>query len=171
MAESENKGLKQKKGIDDQYVVFSDDELLKKIRMAKNLNTEKSEKKADRAFTRFLKQTGCTDLKYWFFEEPELDKHLAKFWLGVRKYDNEDDSEDEEHDKEKTDKLYSANTLQSFRYALNHILKQKGHLYDITTKGTSFVKSNEAFKVALKELKEQGKAEVHSHPEICEEGT
>ena len=32
------------------------------------------------------------------------------------------------------------------------------------------MKSDKAFKVALKELKEQGKAEVHSHPEICEEG-
>ena len=71
---------------------------------------------------------------------------------------------------EKMDKLYSTNTLPSFRYSLNRILKHKGHLYDITTKGTSFMKSDEAFKVALKELKEQGKAEVHSHPEICKDG-
>ena len=29
---------------------------------------------------------------------------------------------------------------------------------------------DEAFKVALKELKEQGKAEVPSHPKICKDG-
>ena len=32
------------------------------------------------------------------------------------------------------------------------------------------MKSDEAFKVAQKELKKEGKAEVHSHPEITEEG-
>ena len=35
-------------------------------------------------------------------------------------------------------------------------------------KGTSIMNSDKAFKVALKELKEQGKAEVHSHPEMNE---
>ena len=67
--------------------------------------------------------------------------------------------------------MYSANTLRSFRYGLNRILRTKGHLYKITDRGTSFLKSDEAFKVAIKELKMEGKAEIHSHPEINDQGT
>ena len=167
----DNKSKKRKLDSIDQHVVMSDEDLLKKIRMSKNVNTLKSEKKAHKVFTRFLQQCGCDNLEYWFYEKPELDKYLAKFWLGVRKYDMEDNSDDEENtDNSKIDKLYSANTLKNFRYALNRILKEKGHLYDITIKGTSFMRSDEAFKVTLKELKQQGKAEVHSHPEITENG-
>ena len=163
--------LKRKSDEFKQHVVFTDDELLKKIKLSKNVNTEKSEKKAHKVFTNFLNQIGATEVDYWSYEEPELDNYLAKFWLGVRKYDCDLDTEDsQDSSKEKIEKLYSANTLRNFRYALNRILKNRGHLYDITTKGASFMKSDEAFKVALNELKEQGKAEVHSHPEIGEEG-
>ena len=163
-------GEKRKKDNFDQHVIFTDDELLKKIKLSKNINTEKSERKAHRAFTRFLGQLGCHDLEYWNFEEPELDNYLAKFWLSAHKTNDEEDSDDAGEDKEKLGQLYSANSLRNFRYALNRILKEKGHLYNITTKGTSFHKSDEAFKVALKQLKEEGKTQVHSHPEICEEG-
>ena len=58
--------------------------------------------------------------------------------------------------------MYSANTMQSFRYALNQILKFKGHEYDNTT--------SLAFLDSQKELKVIGKAEVYSAPEISEDG-
>ena len=125
----------------------------------------KSDKKADRAFRRSLVLNGCADTEYWLFDKPELDNYLAKFWLCVRKEDS-DSKESETEDPDKIGNKYSANTLRNFRYALNRILCSKGHLYNITEKGTSFLKSNEAFKVAIKELKKEGKAEVKSYPEI-----
>ena len=149
---------------------LSDDQLDKKLKEGQNENTVKSERKAHKAFNRFLIENGADDLEYWLFEEPELDNWLAKFWLCVRKSDDDTDSEREE-DPEQKDRMYSANTLRSFRYGLNRVLRMKGHLYKITEKGTSFIKSDESFKLAIKELKSEGKAEVHSHPEITEEGT
>ena len=67
--------------------------------------------------------------------------------------------------------MYKANSLRNFRYSLNRILRTKGHLYDITSKKTtSFQKSQQAFIDAIKELKENGKADVDSYPEIEEQG-
>ena len=63
------------------------------------MNIEKSEKKAHKAFTRFLTQLSCPNTDYWYFDEPELDNYLAKFWLGVQKCDIDDTSDDEECDR------------------------------------------------------------------------
>ena len=153
---------------------LSDDQLEKRLKEGQNPNTVRSEKKADQAFTRYLQENGADDVEYWYFEEPELDNWLAKFWLCVRKGDESDSdggNSDKEEDPDKKNKMYSANTLRSFRYGLNRVLRSKGHLYKITEKGTSFQKSDEAFKLAIKELKSEGKAEIHSYPEITEEGT
>ena len=50
-------------------------------------------------------------------------------------------------------------------------LKFKGHEYDITNKNSlSFKKSQLAFLDSQKELKVLVKAEVHSAPEISEDG-
>ena len=158
-----------------QDLQLSDDQLEKRLKEGQNKNTVKSERKADKAFTRFLTANGAEGLEYWYFDEPELDNWLAKFWLCVRKDENDSDSEEESQDTpqdpQKTSLMYSANTLRSFRYGLNRILRSKGHLYKITEKGTSFIKSDEAFKLALQELKKEGKAEVHSYPEITDQGT
>ena len=170
MAEPDvNIGSKRKK---DQAkdLIITDEDLQHRSIGGKNINTIKCEKKADKAFWLFLKSNECSDTEYWFFEEPELDNYLAKFWLCVRKEDTSDSEESGEDDPSKCQQKYSANTLRNFRYVLNQILKSKGHLYNITEKGTSFIKSNEAFKVAIKDLKSEGKAEVHSYPEIKEDG-
>ena len=45
---------------------------------------------------------GKTNLDYWYYEEPELDWYLSKFWFGVRKNlnsDYESDTEDPECQK------------------------------------------------------------------------
>ena len=133
-----------------QDLQLSDEQLLKRLKDGQNCNTAKSERKADKAFTRFLTANAAESLEYWFFEEPELDNWLAKFWLCVRKDENDSDTEDEDSqnkplDPQKKSLMYSANTLRSFRYGLNRILRSKGHLYKITDKGTSFIKSDEAF--------------------------
>ena len=155
------------------FVVMDDEELLVKTKKCKNENTEKSERRADRAFTNFLIATGCPkeETDYWNFTEPELDSYLAKFWFGARKDICEDNPATAEDDPELKSRLYKANTLKNFRYGLNRILKTKGHLCNITDKKTaSFQKSQQAFVDAIKELKSEGKGDVESYPEIHEAG-
>ena len=121
-------------------------------------------------FRKFLAQCGETNLDYWSYEEPELDNYLAKFWFGARKSPDSDYESDTE-DPERKNLMYSANTMRSFRYSLNQILKGKGHESDIMNKNSlSFKCSQQAFLDSQKELKSLGKAEVHSAPEITEEG-
>ena len=150
------------------HVVYDDEQISVKKKKTDNQNTLKSEERANCAFQRFLAQCDVEDTNYWFYTEPELDNYLSKFYLGARKFATDTDPTFDEDPDQKSRK-YSANSLKDFRYALNRILKQKGHLYDIISEnGTSFKKSNDAYKIAMKELKEEGKAEVKSHPEIAE---
>ena len=91
-------------------------------------------------------------------------------WFGARK-DPDSDYESDPDDPQKKKLMYSANTMKNFGYALNHILKNKGHLYDIMSKNTlSFKKSQQAFADSQKELKELRKAQIHSALKITEEG-
>ena len=154
--------------------MVNNDELANKSKRAKNENTEKAEKRAHKAFNNFLLAIGISEDKtdYWNYEEPELDNYLAKFWFGARKISDNDEEEDTTDDPELKQRMYKATSLRTFCYGLNRILKQRGHLYDITDKKTaSFVKSQQAFNDAIKELKIEGKADVESYPEILEEGT
>ena len=146
-----------------------------KAKEQKNKNTERSDKRAHTAFTKYLQAYGLEgeELEYWKFEASKLDTYLAKFWFGARKdvEDFSDDNEDFEPDPALKDKCYSANTIRNFRYALNRILKEKSDVRDIIEKGSkTFKKSQEAFTNAVKELKSQGKAEIHSKHEITEDG-
>ena len=157
------------------FVILDDEELENKSKQCKNKNTERSEKRANAAFTKFLEacDVGTDRLDYWNFSAEELDTYLAKFWFGARKdttnfNDNEDDFEEDPNLKEQ---CYSANTLKNFRYALNRIIKDKGNLPDLIDKSSIvFKKSQKAFVDAVKELKAQGKAEIKSKHEITEEG-
>ena len=151
---------------------MSDKDLEIKTKKCKNENTYKAEKRADKAFIKFLVAMGVdeTDTNYWNYSEPRLDEYLAKFWFGVRKEDA-DDQETSESDPQMKERLYKANSLRNIRYSLNRVLKSKGHLYDITNKNTaSFQKSQKAFNDAIKELKAEVKGDVKSHPEIEETG-
>ena len=151
---------------------MDDEQLELKTKLSKNDNTEKSERRAHSAFTKFLIAMNVPEdqVDYWNYTEPELDNYLAKFWFGARK-DTDTDDDDSQQDPEMKQRMYKANSLKNFRYGLNRVLKSKGHLYDITDKKTaSFVKSQQAFSDAIKELKAEGKAQVDSYPEILEEG-
>ena len=140
-------------------VVFTDQQLQEKQKAGKNINTTKTEEQADRAFKKFLTQCGESNLDYWSYEEPELDNFLSKFWFGARK-DPESDYETDEEDPEHHNLMYSANTMKSFRYSLNRILKSKGHEYDIMNKNSlSFKRSQQTFLDSQKELKSLGKAD------------
>ena len=169
-AEMEPVRKKKKTNNNTRFILYSDKEIEEKRKSNKNRNTTKSEERANSAFQKFLSQCGKTDLEYWLYDEEELDSMLSKFWFGAQKdADSEEDTDTE--DPKKTNLMYSANTMKNFRYALNRILKNKGHLYDIMSKATlSFKHSQQAFLDSQKELKELGKAEIKSAPEITEDG-
>ena len=156
------------------FLLINDEEFQAKTKKLKNDNTEKSKQRAHRAFTNFLIAMGVKqeDTDYWNYTNPELDMYLAKVWFGARKETSETKGPgDAEHDDNLSDTMYKANSLRNFKYGLNRILRAKGHLYDITNKQTaSFQKSQQAFLHAMKELKEQGKANVDSYTEITKEG-
>ena len=152
---------------------MNDENLATKSKKAKNKNTIRTEKRADKAFIKFLMEMGVPpdQTNYWNFSEPDLDNFLAKFWFGARK-DNDDSQEQVlQQDPELKSQMYKATTLRNLHYGLNRILHTKGHLYDITNKNTaSFTKSQQAFNDAIKELKSEGKGDIKSYPEIEEEG-
>ena len=152
------------------FVVYSDEEIKRKQEAGKNRNTTKTEEHADQSFCRFLSQCREEDLQYWNYSESDLDAYLSKFWFGARK-DPDSDYESDENNPDHKELMYRANTMKNFRYALNCILKFKGHEYDIMNKHSlSFKQSQQAFLDSQKELKALGKAEVHSAPEITEQG-
>ena len=158
------------------FVLINDDVLTKKNDQQKNVNTEKSNRRADRAFRNFLEAMGreTNDCDYWDFTEESLDDYLAKFWFGARKTITEDDEEDSQDsvqaDPELKARMYKANSLKNYRYALNRIIKKKKNV-DITSKDNkNFQKSQEAFANAMRELKSEGKAESTMKFEISEEG-
>ena len=153
------------------FVLYSDEELQRKHDASKNINTTRSEERANSVFQKFLQQAGKKDLNYWYYDEPELDQMLEKFWFGARK-DINLDTYNEAGDCETEDSFYSANTMKNIRYSLNRILKNKGHLYDIiNTSNMSFKHSQKAFFTSQKDLKERGKGQIYSAPEITETGT
>ena len=161
---------KKLKGKSNRFVLYSEDELKSKHDASINKNTKHSEERANTSFRKFLAQVGKTDLDYWLYEEDELDIMLEKFWFGARK-DPDTDYQSDNDDSQKTKLMYSASTMRNFRYSLNRILKSKGHLYDIINQQSlSFRHSQNAFIASQKELKQLGKAQVHSATEITEEG-
>ena len=117
-----------------------------------------------------MQQAGKDNLDYWYYEEDDLDIMLEKFWFGARK-DPDSDYDSDADDPQKTQLMYSANTMKNFWYALNRILKSKGHLYDIISPSSlSFRRNQKAFTASQKELKQCGKAQIKSKQEITKDG-
>ena len=82
--------------------------------------------------------------------------------------DEEDPDDDENDDPDTKTRMYSANSIKNYRYALNCIIKDKRQI-DITAKNnTKFTKSQKAFANAIKELKSAGKGEQKIKFEITE---
>ena len=165
--EPAKKKLKQSKS---RFIIYSEEEIKQKNDAAKNINTSQSEERANNAFQKFLRECGRDDVKYWLYDEEDLDNMLSKFWFGARK-DADDNYESDPEDNQRQGLMYSANTMRNFRYSINRILKSKGHNYDIIRPNSlSFQQSQRAFNASQKELKELGKAQVHSAIEINETG-
>ena len=107
---------------------------------------ENADKRAETAFRTFLNDAGCQSTEFWFFTESELDYWLSKFWYGARQLPQNDSQEEGE--------MYSVNSLKGLMYGINRVLKKFGHEFDIG-KSQNFRKSQEAFKNAVKELRER----------------
>ena len=126
-------------------------DIQQKGELYKNCNTAANEKKAVKNFKLFL-EFNNQDTDFFNYTEPQLDEWLAKFYLGTRTEKGE---------------YYSSGSLHTLRNGLNLALQAFGHKYDITDKKyTSFVNSNKAFEVALKEIKNVGKGHRKSTPDI-----
>ena len=161
------------------FIILDDESLAKKSAEQKNVHTQKAEERADRAFRTFLQACGLDEnnCDYWDFTTESLDSYLAKFWFGARKNiiddskhdENEEESENEE-DPELKERMYSANSLRNYRYALGRIMKKKTGLDIISKESAQFAKSTEAFTDAMKELKKNGKGEIKNKSEISENG-
>ena len=154
----------------------SDDEIQAKKRCLIPKNTQKSNEKAYRAFKNYLEEVGETkdmlDLTV-----PELDAHLGKFWLALRKKDPNagpkcvkiNDIKEEDGEENENDLYYKATSLDGFRNGLKRFFKSQGKMFDIV-KSPEFQQSHEDFNTAMKELKTIGKADVEHHVEIIDEG-
>ena len=71
------------------FLILDSEELEIRSKKSKNVSTDKSERKADQAFHKFLialgKQKDAT--RYQIYDKPTLDDYLARFWFGTRKED------------------------------------------------------------------------------------
>ena len=152
-------------------IVYTEEQIKAKQEGQKNKNTIKTEERANRAFQRFLHDCGETDLNYWNYDEPDLDGFLSKFWFGARK-SADSDYESDADDSDKSKLRYTGNTMRTFRYSINRILKGKGHQYNIIHENSlSFKRSQQALLDSQKDLKCMGKAVIKSAPEVTEQGT
>ena len=96
------------------------------------------------------------DLKtrpFWTIPIADLDALLGKFWLSVRQEDGS---------------RYKLGTMQTFKYALNRVLKRHG--YPDLIKNEEFPMSERSFKTAKKELIGDGLGTTKTTPEIDQEG-
>ena len=144
MAESQKKHFK----------IMTNAELKAKQQELENKNSLKADKRANKAFRLFLCQANAESEEYQFFEELELVNQLSKFWCGACTADEE---------------YYSVNSLKSFNYGINRVLKKHGHAFDIM-KSPGFAKCMKDFDLACLKLKQQGKGFVKNYIEIEDEG-
>ena len=129
----------------------TNEEISAKSNEFKNANSLANEKKAVKNFTMFL-EYNKHETNFFGFTEPELDQWLGKFCLDTR--------------TEKGD-YYSSGSLHTLHYGINRALKEYGHEFNITDKKCkSFMSSNKAFDLTLKEIKNAGKGHHKATPEI-----
>lgn len=124
---------------EDRFNFMQDAALEKKREELKNDNTIKADKKAEKLFVTWLKLRKVEE-DYWTLENRTLDEYLCKFWFEIRTVEGN---------------RYKTATLANFCYGINRCLKKKGRQVDIVH-STDFIKSQEAFADACRELKQLG---------------
>jgi hypothetical protein len=136
------------------FVQYTRAELDAKKAASTPKNTKRANDKAGRAFRAYLLELddGKAQVDFENFDAAKLDECLQGFWYGARDLKGQ---------------KYKASTLDNLRHSLNRYLKSPpwNKTYDII-KDVEFRASNESFKGALRELKDEGKGNVHHYPEI-----
>ena len=135
------------------FAEFSAEEIEERRRLLTPIATTKSESNAASTFRAYLKEK-CFETNFENFPKEVLDEKLSKFYVEARTKDGE---------------LYKKTSLDAFRYGMNRYLKKtsRSSTFDLLRDPT-FTKSNESFKVALKEIKSAGKAEIDHKPPLSE---
>lgn len=136
------------------FATNTSEEIDEKRKCLANKNTEKSNKFAARLFRSYLQERKVEDDQFEIFPDDKLDGHLQSFYFNAR--------------TAKENNCYKSSTLENFRFGLNRYLKAPPFNRVIDLKGVNFIKSNECYKSALRELKLQGKGSVDHYPRISD---
>lgn len=143
-------------GASRRFAHFSPDEIEKKKSASVPINTKRANEKAARALRAYLLECdgGCGRFNFEDFTTAELDSALEGFWFSARNANGG---------------KYRASSLDNLRHGLGRYLKAPpfNRSFDII-RDREFQASNEAFKGALRELKQEGKADVKHYPEIVD---
>ena len=154
MATSINKQATRRQ--DGRFAVFSREEIDRKKSESVPINTKRANVKAARVFRAYLMECGDGTDPFDFenFSVAELNAALEGFWLGARNINGD---------------KYRSSSLDNLRHGLSRYLRSPPNNkdYDII-KDREFGRSNEAFKAAMRELKEEGKGDTKHHPEIAD---
>ena len=135
------------------FVYHTREEIQTKIKASIPANTKRANEKAGRSFRAFLlDRDGVSPVDFENFDAATLDQRLAEYWYGARTLKGE---------------KYTTSSLENLRHSLSRYLRSPPHNkpYDIV-KDAEFRESHEAFKGAMRELKDEGKGAVNHHPEI-----
>lgn len=115
-------------------------------------STSKADKHAAKVFRDYLGEKG-KNVDFANYNKDELDEALSGFYLEARTKDG---------------KLYKRASLDTIRYGLNRYLKNVcGKDFDITS-DSGFARSLESYKVAIREIKAEGRGDVEHKPHMSD---
>ena len=152
---------------------FTDEEIKQKRHATIPKATIKNNEQWNRTFRNYLEEINAHSTEYWYYPDEELDQVLSRFWFAVHtQRDPLNESEKKEAMKNNSDihpEQYTIASLHNLRNGLSRCLSEHGKNIDLTT-DPKFRESQRAFKDACKELKQIGKENVTSYPEITHAG-
>ena len=135
------------------FATLTEHEIEEKRKLLTPKATTKSEVTAENSLRAYLLEKGrATDFEN--YSKEELDRVLRGFYLEARTKDGQ---------------LYKKSSIESFRYSLNRFLKRTPTTQNFDLLNDSdFSKSNESFKIAVREIKAAGKAEITHYPALSD---
>lgn len=135
------------------FASFSASEVEQKRQCLTPENTKKSDARAAKLFRDYLAEKRKPS-DFQNLSKEELDKELSSFYLEARTLDGQ---------------VYKKTSLDSIRYGLNRYLKAPPHnkTFDIIH-DSAFAASNDMYKVASREIKATGRAEIKHHPHMVD---
>ena len=135
------------------FATLTEDEIVAKKKDLTPKATQSATNVGVRLFREYLIEKELSEV-FEAFSKAELDKNLGSFYLEART---------------KSGEKYKVASLKSARYAINRFLKSppNNKTYDIVT-DPDFAHSNDMFKVAMRELKAEGRADTVHYPHMSD---